>query len=668
MMLLMPAVPAPPTRRTPSRTAVLMAGAAIGLLVAGALMGSGWLLAAPTMVTELLVQAMYWLLCFGVGRVLLRRLGLAGGDALGIVSSAAAGFALIGYIVLGIGLIGALSPAVAWGLVAALGGVALWDLVRHPPIDSARLAAFRAAPSEGSWRWLLVPAAFAVAAVAACLMPGMLWRPHDPHPYDSLIYHLQVPREWFDLGRIQPLHHNVYSFFPFNVEIHYLLANYLRGDPWRAVYQNQFLSLSLMTLAGAAVWAGAMQQAGRRAAATSAMAFAVLPWIVMLGSVTYVEAGLLLYSALAIVWFARAMEGGESDYRLLALAGAFAGLACGVKLTALPVIVGALFVAPFFMAALRKALLAALILLAFAALTLSPWLIRNAAWSGGNPVFPLAMRALGQGHFTDVQVERFVRAHQPAPAHAAMTVRMYRAAGELLVNWQYGYVLFPAALVAGVMARRHQNARLYLLLILFTLAFWQSSTHLMGRFFVVATIPAALLLSLMPTGLLRMVSPLLALAALWCHVGLNPSLPGHDAGRNLLARLLPWTDKGSLGLFGFSDYRALNDERVQSLLDSGRTVLFVGDAQAFLRPAPSPRIRYCTVFDLQFEGRGWVDASYGPAPAVCPPDAAVVVDAAEARRLSASYHEVPPLELPPAGRYARLVLVGPPVPEPGNPR
>src|ERR1051325_9870967 len=77
-----------------------------------------------------------------------------------------------------------------------------------------------------SWWALLAPVSvLAVAAVAASLPPIAMWLQSGyPHPYDVLEYHLQVPREWQETGQITALHHNVYCFFPANVEMQYLLT------------------------------------------------------------------------------------------------------------------------------------------------------------------------------------------------------------------------------------------------------------------------------------------------------------------------------------------------------------------------------------------------------------------------------------------------------------
>ena len=84
-----------------------------------------------------------------------------------------------------------------------------------------KYAAEGAAPTPGL---ILLAAPMAVVVIAASLSPGFLWKPLDPHPYDVLSYHLQIPREWFDAGKIVPLLHNSFSFFPMGMEMHDLLA------------------------------------------------------------------------------------------------------------------------------------------------------------------------------------------------------------------------------------------------------------------------------------------------------------------------------------------------------------------------------------------------------------------------------------------------------------
>ena len=59
-----------------------------------------------------------------------------------------------------------------------------------------------------SWWWLAVP--FVLVIVGGALLP--------PIDFDVLEYHLQVPREWVQSGRITFLPHNVYGNMPLGAE------------------------------------------------------------------------------------------------------------------------------------------------------------------------------------------------------------------------------------------------------------------------------------------------------------------------------------------------------------------------------------------------------------------------------------------------------------------
>src|SRR5205823_4382600 len=184
--------------------------------------------------------------------------------------------------------------------------------------------------------WLLAVPFLVIATVGDMVPPGRLWNPDDPHPYDVMEYHLQVPREWYEIGRVVPLRHNVFSYFPFGVEMHYLLAMQLRGGPWAGMYLAQLMHLAFIGLTVLAVHALAREAAGRTAGILAGTTVAVVPWLTRLGAVAYDEGGFLLYSALAIGWALRAAAADRDCYRQFALAGAMAGFACGAKLTAVP--------------------------------------------------------------------------------------------------------------------------------------------------------------------------------------------------------------------------------------------------------------------------------------------------------------------------------------------
>ena len=651
----------------------------LSILGLGAVLGGGVILfygreatslLLAVIAVETLTQLGYWTVCFLLGRMVLRRLAPEHvNGAVGIASSAAMGFALIGFATLAMGLSGWLRVWSAWTILLTAAGVGLWDArkISLNGFASSGLGVWLRARSEGTWIWLAPAVGVAVSLVGASLMPGVLWKPEDPHPYDSLVYHLQVPREWFEAGRIMPLHHNVFSFFPFNVEIHYLLADYLRGGPWAAAYQAQFLSLALTLLTALALWGWARARGGRRAAALTVAAFVTLPWILMLSCVSYVESGMLLFGALSLCWFFTALSERGPAKRAFVLAGLFAGLSCGTKLTNVPLLLAAMPVAGMIAWLTRRdrmlsggqILRGCGLSILCGLLTLSPWLIRNTVWAG-NPVFPVAMRQLGQGHFTDTQVERFDRAHRPAADHAAWPARLGRAVSEIALNRQYGYVLFPVALLVALLRWRRVEARAALLMIAMTLVFWLTSTHLMGRFFLLAVVPATMMIALTPRRMIGTIAVIVVVAAVFSFAG--PSLPLHGAAgtRTIQGTFETSAAAGRQGLFGLEDFAAMDDAELRRILDSDREVVFVGDAQMFLRQAPMARCRYCTIFDLDTDnGRGWIDASYGPAPTTCPSAAVVVIDAAECRRLQKTYYQVPELRLPPPSRFERTPILSP---------
>ncbi len=253
------------------------------------------------------------------------------------VTAAALGLGMIGLAALGLGLAGVLNRFTSIAMLLPglpLGGLALRTIHRQ------RLATSTAPrPFHWHWLWLAVAPFLAVALIGTMVPPGLLWNPEEPHGYDVVEYHLQVPREWYEAGRIVPLKHNVFSYFPMGVEVHYLLAMEIDGGPWEGMYLAQLMHLTLIVMTVLAAWGVAVQFGANRASATvAAVALATIPWMAQLGAIAYNEGGLLLYGTLAIGW---AMQGlsavtERSRLRSFALAGVMAGFACGTKLTAVP--------------------------------------------------------------------------------------------------------------------------------------------------------------------------------------------------------------------------------------------------------------------------------------------------------------------------------------------
>jgi hypothetical protein len=569
--------------------------------------------------------------------------------ALLVSTCLALGVGTLGIIELLLGLGGLLSGPAMWCLLAGAAAAGLpfvLPALRAKAKHELRLGGVLSRPIPLPGLWPVVAIYLGVMVVGGSLIPGVLWKPDDPHPYDVLIYHLQVPREWYELGRIVPLEHNVYSYFPFNVEIHYLAMMHLRGGPWAAMYQAQYLSMAFSCAAALALW-GTLRPLSRTGAALAVAAFLLVPWIAMLSCIAYVEAGQMFYVALALAWLFASLASRTNPAPSAALAGLFSGFSAGVKLTSLAMFTlpaGLLLLICFPLArpGERKPKLIALTLFGLCTLlALSPWLIRNQVWSG-NPVFPVAMNQLGAHHFTPEQVTRFERAHSAGPDKAGLGPKLASASQQIWLDWRYGLVLLPMGIAGFALSIRRREAWLCLAVIVGTTLVWLFATHLQSRFFSIALPAIALLIGLWPDKAVRWAALLLVLSAIAGLTGLT--LPGRATNSTgLHAYLAPWSEPNRQGVFALPSPSALDQEaKYTPLLEAGRTVLFVGDAQIFLRTAPMSHIRYRTVFDVDATaGRNLVDAWYGPAPAAKPPEIVPVISLSELDRLHATYYGIP---------------------------
>ncbi|HEV7300209.1 MAG TPA: hypothetical protein VGN72_12640 [Tepidisphaeraceae bacterium] len=596
------------------------------------------------------VLVVLWVLAAAcLGDLLVRPARWTASKPLAFATAAGIGLGAFSLAALGLGLVGLLNRPTAIALPVL--SFILWfirvDRTRFTRDDdlSSHLRAWLRKPAGWHWLFIATMPALAVATVAASVLPGFMWKPDDPHPYDVVSYHLQVPREWYDLGRIVPLPHNVFSYFPFNVEMQYLLGMHLHGGAWAGMYFSQFMSLAYAVLMVIAVYGVARMFASRAGATLAAAAAASLPWIAMLGSVGYVETALLLYVALAVGWTIVAVGSlaDESRNRLWMAAlitGVTAGLACGVKLTAgpmllAPVPLAVVLAALAFRKPVGRAFGSAVMMGVVAMVILSPWLFRNLAWSG-NPFFPNAISVFGAGDFSPGQVERYAAAHAAVPNGQGPITAI---AHQVVVQWQYGYALVPLAIVGLALAgrARAQVACVIGIVLIVQLAFWIGFTHRIGRFFVPAIPLMAIAVALVERQrAARWIAAItIALAALLGWLG------AFESGGGMHTRLARFAEIGRQGVFAMEDVSFLQPMELQRIYDAGGVVHFVGDAQTFLHKARSSQVPYRTIFNVRADADDPITAWTGRPLSELPEGEWVLIDPAEIQRLSSTYRHVP---------------------------
>ncbi len=415
--------------------------------------------------------------------------------------SAALGLGAMSLLVLFAGLAGLLARPLWVGLIGALFVLGLDRMrrdLRSQKVESQTLSADTQWAAGGTrYLWLIAAPFLSLALLAATNAPGFIWQ-EEGFGYDVLEYHLQLPKEYRQAGRIAYQPHNVYANFPANVEMLYLLGMVLQDDDVETGVSANLIHLIFGALTVVAAWV-AGREWSPRAGALAGLAAASVGWLGYLSGLAYVENGMLFFGMAAAAALLRAARLSE-DYRRrwLILAGVLAGFACGCKYTAVPMIALPLGVGVLFMPARswRARIVDGVAYAAAAAVTMSPWLVKNQLMTG-SPVFPLAngvFEASPPG-WGEPQAAMWKRGHQPAPEERSIT-------GRLAALWRHvpgdHYQRFgPAILtlaIGGLFCRKRDRVDLILVMILtLQLAVWLLATHLYARFAVVLLIPLALL-------------------------------------------------------------------------------------------------------------------------------------------------------------------------------
>ncbi len=319
-----------------------------------------------------------------LGRWVTRGLLADEAPAVRLTLAAGLGLGLLSLLTLGLGLVGLLRPAVAWGLVLGLAVL----LRRELRVSLADLRGWVHNPAPLPWptggfqRWLAVYVSVSLALIfLVALAPATGW--------DALVYHLTGPRLFIEAGRVSHLIDLPYLGFPQLGEMGFTLGMLLVGDGVASLLHFGYGLLGLIITA-----ALARRAFGQAVAWPAAALLLSVPSLLLLMSWAYVDVTLLFYTTAAFYIFARWRQlraHGEvaSSSRWLLLMGVFCGFSAGVKYTAIvvPVALGLSLLWTsrhdgFWVAVRRIAQLAAITVI-----VALPWLLEN--WlTTGNPTYP----------------------------------------------------------------------------------------------------------------------------------------------------------------------------------------------------------------------------------------------------------------------------------------
>jgi hypothetical protein len=551
------------------------------------------------------------------------------------VFSTALGLAQWSLLTLAVGLAGGLrGPWLHLAAVGVLAGWGTWQWKRtrgngkegcgDQSPAGATIGSGAGQPTTGdspSWLerhglWLGLP--FLLLILLGAMLP--------PWDFDVREYHLQVPKEWYQAGRIDFLPHNVYGNMPLGAEMHALL-----GMVWMPGERNWWWG----ALAGKTVIAGfapltalGLLAAGRRfvtpgAGVVAALVYLSVPWVVHVSQAGLIEGVVACYLLLAV--YAIAIWSCEDDRRRAAtdrpgtansmpvwpvvndavaprpawrsrilLAGFLAGAAAACKYPALLLVVAPLTLWTIFGRGRYRWRPAVLFLLA-ALCSCGLWYAKNWVLTG-NPVYPLVFGGVSR---TPERIEQWNRAHRVPPDEFG---RRYSVPQAIAAAADFGWrnlwqspLLVPLAVAAFLGARRRRLVWWLAAYAGFYLAVWWLATHRVDRFWV----------------------PILPVVALLA--GIGAAWPDSRVGRctvsllllaGLAANLLFLSSAGVYDHRYFVSLEQLRrDEpaqpdglsRVQpahrylnGLATAGDRVLLVGDAEPFDLEMP---VLYDTCFD-----------------------------------------------------------------------
>ncbi len=410
-------------------------------------------------------------------------------------------------------------------IIPAFASLAVSCFIRWKSRNESPVPTTQVPEAQRSSRLIRILTLMVIVPFGVYLLLGAVSPPTD---FDVREYHLQGPKEWFQLGQIIFLPHNVYTSFPFLTEMLSLTGMIFAADWWHGALVGQVVLSSFQILSTLSIFSIARRGISIDTAWLAALIFLTTPWTLRISLIAYAEGALTFYLIAAtmcalLVWQLPGRVVGISIITGLLAGASMASKYTGLISVILPTV--AVIAVQFrksrnasatdadlmgsdpFMTAIEaktqtclasttvsrgsdpikstdpwRPLLvpAAAFSLGVAAMT-APWLLKNLIETG-NPVYPLAYSLFGGSEWSPEMEARW------KPAHAASEHQLSRIPEHILGaavynKWTSG-LLFALAVPSVFLWRRVKTLPVILCLIVWGFATWWAFTHRIDRFWI----------------------------------------------------------------------------------------------------------------------------------------------------------------------------------------
>ncbi len=200
--------------------------------------------------------------------------------------------------------------------------------------------------------------------------------------WDSVAYHLAVPKIWLQEGHVSSVSYIHHSNFPAAVDGLFLIGLKLGGQAGAKAFVWWFTAFGTLAIYGVLG-----DRFGKKAGAICALIFASIPMVIWESGTAYIDVAHGLFAGFGFYFAALHIESRKREDAIVA--GIMLGLAAGSKYTGLQ----SIGIAGLLMLIMGDRKLAAQAL-AIAVAVCAPWYIKN--WIVvGNPVYPFFFNVLG---------------------------------------------------------------------------------------------------------------------------------------------------------------------------------------------------------------------------------------------------------------------------------